>query len=205
MPRDPNKPISHAKATGQIISPRGIEATIESAERARRACEMRSAGANFEEIARELGYADKSGAWRAVRNTIAKLPVPAAKSLRATQIDELLEIQRAHFPHAIGMIEGTPITDEKGDPVLPSKDAAEVHLKAGKRIAELYGLDQPKSLRIEMERQMSQLLDRLKKNLPPDVYEQVLAIAAADDGEGEADGDSATETSGSTGEEAEGS
>lgn len=205
MRRNLDKPITEAARTGQIISARGIEGTIESARRAMRACEMRSEGYDFNEIAAELGYADRSGAWRAVRRTIAKLPTPAAKALRATQIDELLEIQRAHFPHAIGMIEGSPIIGMDGLEALPSKDSAEVHLKAGKRIAELYGLDQPKSLRVEMDRQMNQLLDRLKKELPSDVYEQVLAIASADDGEGETDGDSDEAAEGSTSEETEGS
>lgn len=206
MRRDTSKPITEAARTGQIITARGIEGTIESAERARKACEMRSEGYDFNEIATELGYADRSGAWRAVRRTIARLPVPAAKALRASQIDELLEIQRAHFPHAIGLraADGAPITDKTGLEVLPSKDAAEVHIKAGKRIAELYGLDQPKSLRIEVERQLGQLLDRLRKELPSDVYEQILAIATACDGEGEADGDSEGATEGASVEDSEG-
>ncbi len=52
-----------------LYSPRRIEAKL----RAVQAFELWRAGATWEQVARKLGYADKSGAWRAVRRMIDRL------------------------------------------------------------------------------------------------------------------------------------
>jgi hypothetical protein len=164
--------------------------SMTAAERQKRACELRALNYDFDDIAKELGYADRSGAWRAVRVAIARLPAPAATELRRMQVADLLEIHRAHFPYAVGVDrDGEELTGEDGRRLPPSKDAAEVCLKVAARIAAMYGLDQPKSLRVELDREVSMMLDKLQKALPPDVYDQVLAIASREEGDGEAEGE----------------
>lgn len=120
------------------------------------------------------------------------------------QVADLIEIQRAHFPYALGMKDGVPLLTLENMPMVPSKDSAEVWMKAAARIAAMYGLDQPKSLRVEMERQTSELLAKLQKELPPDVYEQVLAIAASSDGEDGAEEDPGGSSASPERDEAEG-
>ncbi len=161
-----------------------------AAERRKRACELRAMNWSLDEIAKELGYSEPSGAWRAIQKALADLPAPSAEILRRKQVHDLLEIHRAHYPYACGM---SGARDEDGSLKPPSKDAADVCIKVGTRIAALYGLDQPKSLRVEMDREMAALLDKLQKELPRDVYELVLAIASGETSGGEAEGDSEAE------------
>jgi hypothetical protein len=94
--------------------------------------------------------------------------------------------------------------DEDGSLKPPSKDSADVCIKVGTRIAALYGLDQPKSLRVEMDREMTAMLDRLQKELPRDVYERVLAIASGETSGDEAEGDSEAEAGEACWEDPEG-
>ena len=177
--------------------------TLESAERQKAACELHAQGYDYDEIALELGYADRSGAWRAVRTALKNLPAPAANVLRRIQIHDLLEIHRAHHPLACGL--GTTVS-EHGEkiPAPPSKDSADVCLKVAARIAALYGLDQPKSLRVEMDRQNTLVLNRLEKELPANVFEQVLAIIAGGESGGDALGDPSEAPAGDAVEGSEG-
>ena len=64
---------------------------IRAAERRLRAIELRKAGASFDQIAAELGYADRSGAYRAVREALATL---AAEQNEATAGHVALDLER---------------------------------------------------------------------------------------------------------------
>lgn len=76
--RRPRKPTQH-----------GSELTTKE----RQALELRLAGARFEDIAVRVGYADKSGAQRAVTRALTSTLQPAADELReveASRLDRLL-------------------------------------------------------------------------------------------------------------------
>jgi len=57
--------------------------------RAAVAVELRMAGAEYQEIAKELGYADKSGAWRAVQRSLRNRQVSSTDRYRITRYAEL--------------------------------------------------------------------------------------------------------------------
>lgn len=66
---------------------------IEVTERQRQAVELRKAGAGFEEIARQLGYKDASGAYRAVKAALRKTiqqPADELRALEAARLDAML-------------------------------------------------------------------------------------------------------------------
>ena len=56
------------------------------AEKRRKACELHVAGHNLDEIARQLGYATRSGAWRAIQRTLKEHTRPASEQERARAI-----------------------------------------------------------------------------------------------------------------------
>lgn len=58
----------------------------ELAEKQRKAMEMKIAGATFEQIAAQLGYADASGAYRAVSRGLIETMRPAADELRELMV-----------------------------------------------------------------------------------------------------------------------
>jgi hypothetical protein len=58
------------------------------------------AGAEYQEIATELGYADKSGAWRAVQRSLAARQVTAIDRFRMTRFAELETSHKAVWPAA---------------------------------------------------------------------------------------------------------
>ena len=68
--------------------------------RAAVAVELRMAGAEYQEIAKELGYADKSGAWRAVQRSLISRQVAAIDRYRMTRYAELEAGHNAVWPAA---------------------------------------------------------------------------------------------------------
>jgi hypothetical protein len=68
--------------------------------RAAVAVELRMAGAEYQEIAKELGYADKSGAWRAVQRSLRSRQVTAIDRYRITRYAELEAGHKAAWPAA---------------------------------------------------------------------------------------------------------
>ena len=49
---------------------------VATAEKQRRALQLRNVGIGYDRIADELGYSDKSGAWRAVAVSYTHLKLP---------------------------------------------------------------------------------------------------------------------------------
>lgn len=149
------------------------------------ACRLRILGYSYDDIAKEVGYADKSGAYYAVQEGIAKLPKPGAKELHAMLTDGAIAIYKAHRPYA----EGTAVeldAEGKKRAVRPNKDSAEVCDKQAARLSSLFGLDQPKSLRVELNRETEEMLDKIQKAMPADVYERILEVVSRESGESEA-------------------
>lgn len=91
------------------------------------AVELAIAGLSYDRIADEVGYADRSGAYRAVRRALDRVEVPKVTELREMENARLDRLQAAWWTKAI--------TDK--DP-----HAASVVLRIFDRRAKLNGLDQ---------------------------------------------------------------
>lgn len=98
---------------------------------------LKLAGANYDEIATSLGYADSKNAWRAVQRLLAAQAQPTAE-LRAEEVARLDALLRAWWTKAIGK-----------DDAPPDRIAAEMVLKISERRGRLLGLDKPYTTDIE--------------------------------------------------------
>lgn len=63
--------------------------TAIASDRERQALELRKAGATLDAIARQLGYADPSGAHRAITRAIERIPAQAVNEFRAVDVERL--------------------------------------------------------------------------------------------------------------------
>jgi len=100
-------------------------------EQQRQALELRKAGASFEDIARQLGYASKSGAYKAVTTALrATIQQPA---------DELRALEAARLD---AMLLGIYADARKGNVLKIDRV-----LKIMARRADLFGLDAPKTFK----------------------------------------------------------
>ena len=75
----------HRHRTESLTSPRRLAA----AERQRQALALRSGGASFDQIAKSLGFANRSGAYLAVMAALRRVPEPEVKSYRALNLERL--------------------------------------------------------------------------------------------------------------------
>ena len=67
---------------------------LETADKQRRALQLRNVGVGYDRIADELGYADRSGAWRAVDAAVKRSIVEPAEHQRvimAERLDTMLQ------------------------------------------------------------------------------------------------------------------
>lgn len=103
---------------------------IAARERARKALELRKAGAQYVDIATALGYADHSGARRAVERALARLTAEPAAELRQIEVLRLDRMLQALWEQAV-----------KGN-----QGAIDRVLKIAERRAKLLGLDAPEKL-----------------------------------------------------------
>ena len=74
---------------------------IAAVEKQVKALELRKAGVTFEEIAKTLGYAGPSGAFRAVDSALEKTLQEPADKLRQIEWLRLEQMQRALWPTAL--------------------------------------------------------------------------------------------------------
>jgi hypothetical protein len=75
-----------------VGEPKASERRIEAVERQRKAVELRKAGMSYEAIADELGYAGKSGAYKAVHTALTRTlqePADELRALEAARLDDL--------------------------------------------------------------------------------------------------------------------
>lgn len=114
------------KGTARIPPPTAQE-LAEQRQRETQAIEMALAGVSYELIAQQLGFSDRSGAWRAVRRGLERQEAPKVAELREMENARLDRLQAAWWTKAI--------TDK--DP-----HAATVVLRIFERRAKLNGLDQ---------------------------------------------------------------
>jgi hypothetical protein len=146
---------------------------------------LRLQGASNDEIAAELGYANRSVTWKLIQSAIREIkrePAEAVLQLELTRLD--------------AMLLGVWSKAKTGD-----IQAINSALRIMERRAAYLGLDQPKGLKVEMARELEGFLERLKGALEPDVYERVLAVAAGIDGPPKAVGVEVSEAPGADGED----
>lgn len=131
---------------------------LEAVAKQRQALELRKAGVGFEEIARQLGYAGPSGAYKAVqtalRNTIQQ-PADELRRLEVARLDRLL----------LGIWGDA----SRGDVVKLDRV-----LRIMQRRADLLGLDAPK--RVDATIEVRQEAERLARETGLSV-EEILAEA----------------------------
>ena len=65
-----------------------------------KAIKLRKAGVDYEQIAKELGYADRSGAWRAVNRGMRRLTTRIADDYQQTALAELNMVYESLWPAA---------------------------------------------------------------------------------------------------------
>lgn len=68
---------------------------MSTAERARKAMVLRAARVSYDQIAKQLGYANRSSAFNAVKRELARIPREAAKELRISELESLDVAERA--------------------------------------------------------------------------------------------------------------
>ena len=105
---------------------------LSSFERQQTALHLRAAGASYDQIAKELGYAGRSGAHKSVTSAMKKLQVESVRELRTLHSLRIGEII-------------LKLWSERGDP-----PAARALLACLEREAKLFGLDEPSDIRLTM-------------------------------------------------------
>jgi hypothetical protein len=158
-PRTPTRP----SATPASATPRARvnPARDDAAEvKALRAVELRLAGASFEQIAKALEYADKSGAKRAYDRGLQSLRDDLAPNVATYRAEQLLRTERlllGLWPKA---------TNPEG---VDHLRAVEQVRRILERQARLLGLDAPVTFQVsdEVDAQIEALLAEMATNDPP--------------------------------------
>lgn len=168
--------------------------TIDTAERDGQAARLRAEGLTYDEIAKRLRYADKSGAKRSVDRAMlaaVKDAGDAARQLELTRLDLLwrkayAQLDAQHLVVNDGRVvlwQGQALTDP-----MPLLHAIDRLLKISERRAKLLGLDAPTRheifpgmdrLSAEIERLESELADR-GESVPLDDDDEALARVDTD-------------------------
>jgi hypothetical protein len=110
-----------------MTPPRSSPRIIADKEKAQQAIELRKAGANYEQIAAQLGYATRGSAQRAVKRLLQANAAEAVEDLRTLEDGRLDDMLSAIYKAA-----------KDGD--LPTIDRV---LRIAERRAKLWGLDAP--------------------------------------------------------------
>lgn len=139
------------------------------------ALRLREQGLSYDDIAKKLGYANRAGAHVAVKRRLDQLK---AECLEAAEDVRQLELSRLDRLHA-----GLAKRAERGD-----VRAVDRVLRIMERRSAYEGLDVPKRLNIELERNLLAFMQRVRSVVDADVYGRILSVAAGFSGEAAADG-----------------
>lgn len=133
-------------------TPKSGQQRLQAAEKERQALELRKQGATFDQIARAVGYADRSAAYKAVMRGLKATLREPADEVRALYLERLDYVMACMAPR---MAEGNP-------------QAAAAYIKALERQAALLGLDAP--LKTEMRIDTEKVAQRISEatGLPVD-------------------------------------
>lgn len=137
---------------GGMATPKTGTQRLQAAEKERQALELRKRGQTFDEIARAVGYADRSAAHKAVTRALKATLREPADEVRALYLERLDYVMACMAPR---MAEGNP-------------QAAAAYIKALERQAALLGLDAP--LKTEMRIDAEKVAQRISEatGLPVD-------------------------------------
>lgn len=154
-------------------------------EKEARALEMVKAGAQLAAIAAALGYANESGAWKAVQRALSRIGQATADELREIERERLADVYR----HTLTILSRHHPVLHKGAPVVVDGvtldddgiklRALEVLIRADESYRKLLGLDLPRKVEVSgpdgeaipLELKIGSLLERLEA-IPADVVEQ---------------------------------
>jgi len=118
-------PRTTSKAGGGNLSSHEVE----MAEKARKAMELRAAGATYAQIADRLGYSGPGPVYGLIKRHIAKMTFEGAAEMRVVQLDRLHTMLMSVWPKVV-------------DPSHPqSLQAVDRALSITDRITKMYGLD----------------------------------------------------------------
>lgn len=134
---------------------------IERAEKAALALGLRRGGASYAQIAQQLGFANKSVAFKLVQQAIKDIPKEDAPEVFALDLERIDALLRTHTPR-------------QGEP-----RSAAVVIRCLERRASMYGYDAPTKIDMNLaERELEEALDVLEKELSPDEFAKVASILA---------------------------
>lgn len=150
--------------------------TLQGAERDAEAARLKSLRWTFQQIADELGYASKSGAYAAVARALAAVPAENVAELRRVALGEIdflsasvLEILDHEHPHVSQG--GKIVMDEDGNRLLddgPKLAAIRELRMLNERRGRIQGSDAPVRSKVEVggdderERELLALIERLR-------------------------------------------
>lgn len=132
---------------------------VAGAERDAEAAHLRAQGMSYREIAEALGYADPSGAYKAVSRALAAVPVEAVDELRAVELARLDDLTSrawvvANKTHPVVAANGRVVLGPDGEPLVddgPVLHALDRLLKIAERRARLLGLDAAKKYEVRQQ------------------------------------------------------
>lgn len=126
------------------------ERTLASAERDAQAARLRAQHWTYQQIADELGYPNRSEAYRAVQRALKAAIREPGEELLALELERLDRLARAAEEvleaHHVKVAGGEIVYDEAGQPLEDTKpvlEAIDRLLKIQERRARLLGLDAP--------------------------------------------------------------
>lgn len=123
--------------------PRSIHQHVATREQEARALELRQQGKTYEAIARELGFANRGGAHKAVQRALLATIRQPAEDVRAMEMLKLEEMYRALWPTAI---------DTQSPKQLQTIDAILKVMDRENRLLGLIPNDKPSSRRRKVSR-----------------------------------------------------
>lgn len=173
---DPVKPPRRGARTRSSGTGRFVQ-EVETAERDAKAAELKATGMSYGAVARALGFADESGAYRAAQRAMRAIAEPARelRALELARLDFALQaawkiMTMAHIAVSNGRVvlhpeTGAPLRDY--GPVLAAIDRV---IRIGERRAKLLGLDAPTKIEAitvdQIEQAINQLAEELGMNDP---------------------------------------
>jgi len=172
--RRERKPPARNSGTGRWVK------DIESAERDAEAARLRATGLSYSDVARQLGFADESGAFRAATRAMRAIAEPA-RELRAIELARLdFALQAAwkvmtmvHVAVSNGRVVLHPETGEPLRDYGPVLAAIDRVVRIGERRCKLLGLDAPTKIEAitvdQIEHAINQLAAELGMNDPKPV------------------------------------
>jgi hypothetical protein len=152
-------------------------------ERDLRAVKMRRDGITYDVISKRLGYGDRANASRAVKRRLTEFRAQCAED-----VAELRQVETLRLDTALAAI-----MPRVRDGELLAIDRM---LRIQERRAAYEGLDQPKSLKVEVAREIEGVLDKLRESFDDGTYERILAVVAGELGSSTPGGDPPAEDPG---------